>query len=373
MMKKKHRVCRYLMLLSIAMNILFLLPYAGRGLQKIGDAVRPVQYWKTSDSDELVVASVARRTMNLDIDKTVMITDEYRGLFSDLRRFVFNRRSEVKCNYFTSYGLVGVSYLLLWTDGKEKVLPFLQSTASKVIDKGGDSLNYSIEIVDQVPIGIVFINLYRATKRKEYLELAEHIYNKLLTFRSEYTNLIGYRSNSKIAYVDAVGMYVPFLMEYFATTQDSLALQIAKDNMKEFYRYGIDKETGIPMHGYSLDSKMKVGSANWGRGIGWYLLAAAYCPFVNDSLLNQNVMDMDYSQFPGSSKHFDSSTAIMAEIYKYSKGLTPKSLNFIKPYVTQTGMVDSFSGDTYGINDYSHQFGESELGNGLLLMYYYRK
>ena len=84
-------------------------------------------------------------------------------------------------------------------------------------------------------------------------------------------------------------MYIPFLMEYFNIAKDSLAYQIADYNMQQYYRKGVDKETGIPFHGYDWNSGIRVGSANWGRGIGWYLLAAAYCPQFKDEKLNESL------------------------------------------------------------------------------------
>ena len=59
--------------------------------------------------------------------------------------------------------------------------------------------------------------------------------------------------------------------------------------MQQYYRKGVDKETGIPFHGYDWNSGIRVGSANWGRGIGWYLLAAAYCPQFKDEKLNESL------------------------------------------------------------------------------------
>lgn len=76
---------------------------------------------------------------------------------------------------------------------------------------------------------------------------------------------------------------------------------------------------------------------------------------------------MNYTQFPNSNNKFDSSTALMFEIYKQAKNPNrPLSLLFIKPHILKMGFVDDCSEDTYNLNDYSLSFGE--LCNGLLLM-----
>lgn len=125
----------------------------------------------------------------------------------------------------------------------------------------------------------------------------------------------------------------------------------------------------IITHGYNKETHIKVGSANWGRGIGWYLLAAAYMPHLDDPLLDKSIELLNYSQFPLSSKQFDSSTALMIEIYKQSRiPNVQRPLDFIKPHITQEGLVMKCSGDTYDLNNYSHFFGPAELTNGLFLI-----
>ena len=184
----------------------------------------------------------------------------------------------------------------------------------------------------------------------------------------EPNGIIMYRKGER-QLCDVFGMYVPFLMEYFSVTKDSLAYKIADYNMEVYKSRGVDKETGIPFHGYNIRTGLPIGSANWGRGIGWYLLGAAFCPQFNDDKLNKSLSLLEYTQFPGSSERFDSSTALMFEIYKQSKDKNRKlSLDFIKPHVLVNGFVDDCSGVTYELNDYSHLFGQTSLCNGLLLM-----
>ena len=169
-------------------------------------------------------------------------------------------------------------------------------------------------------------------------------------------------------------MIVPFLMEYFHVSQDSTALLMAIENVNEYRKYGCDETTGIPVHGYNKKTHIKVGSANWGRGIGWYLLGVAYTSHIQDSTLNKSVDLLNYSQFPLSSKKFDSSTALMFEIFKQSRNPNERrKLDFIKPYITQDGFIMECSGDTYDLNNYSHFYGPAELTNGLFLILIYKK
>lgn len=237
----------------------------------------------------------------------------------------------------------------------------------------GSELNYELEFVDQVPIGIAYINLYKITGDERYLSVANQIYNFVLCLREDGSNLIKYRKGSNCNLVDCLGMIVPFLMEYFWLTEDSLAYDIVRDNVVYFQTSSLDCTTQLPYHAYDIDSGIHLGSINWGRGIGWYLLALSYCPEFSSDVLFTNVCKLPYTQFPLSPSKFDSSTALMFEIYKRVVSVTwPDNLDFIKSHIGKDGMIRDCSGDTYDLNRYSHSFGPSELCNGLFFIMLYR-
>lgn len=296
-----------------------------------------------------------------------MSMNESKGLFYDLKSYFLPKRGSLyKNNFYTSYALVGASYYAMYTNDTTS-MDIIKKTADECIDTVNRKLNYELIVIDQAPIGIVFLNLYKHYKNDLYLNVAKNIFHDILNMQK--SSVIKYKPDSDCQYVDVLGMYVPFFMEYFITTKDSLAYSVVDYNMKEYYKYGVNKETGIPSHGYNLINKVHVGSCNWGRGIGWYLLAAAYCPQFKDSCLDSILQNIEYTQYPGSSQLFDSSSALMFEIYKQSKDKHRRlDLSFIKPHILKNGFVDDCSGDTYDFNDYSHTFGESELCNGFLLM-----
>lgn len=347
--------------LSVCANVLFLAPYVIRRIQ-----TDRTELFTADASDEEVMKAVVKASLNFSRNQMVM--SEFRGLSHDVKAlFRSERNSGLTNNFPSAYNLVGLSeYALKYNDAD--VLSKVRKKADSWIGKDG-CLTYEISRPDQCPIGILYLNLYNLTKDEKYKKMADGLFDFLKSSR-EKDNIIPYYS-PKTYYVDALGMYVPFLMEYFKATNDSLAYQIAVDNISEYQLNGLDDETGLPYHGYNVETGIKVGSANWGRGIGWYLLALTYCPEKNDLLLAENIEKMPYTQFPLSSDDFDSSTALMFELYKKRMDSDYKlNLDFIKPYVRQSGVVTQCSGDTYHFNDYSNAFGNSELCNGLLLMLY---
>lgn len=354
-------------MLSVSINTLFLLPYTDDIVGKISNVISPPTYWHESDSDSDVISSIIDYTYKAENSK--MIMDEHHGLINDVEKYFRKekRQSHIKNNFFVSYYYAGLSYYAL-NHNDHKMRNFLIDIATSLIDTKSKSINYPIYVIDQYSIGIFFINLYRMTGKEIYLSVVKNLYKELMLLKDD-EGLIKYLTYSPYHYSDEIGMYVPFLMEYFDLTKDKMAIEIVNKNILVFNNYGIDSTTHIPFHGYDKDSKIKLGSSNWGRGIGWYLLGLAYCPQFKDEVLDRSVNKLSYTQFPLTSDHFDSSTALMYEIYKQSKNPNRKlDLSFIKPHIRKNGIVDHFSGDTYAFNDYSHLSGCSELGNGFLLM-----
>lgn len=143
----------------------------------------------------------------------------------------------------------------------------IRERSNSFINMKERKLNYQIVKTDQAPIGILLLNLYHWYDDSLYLCDANSLF-KTITSMREPDGKIMYAAGADYNFVDAVGMYVPFLMEYFYTTQDSLAYKIADYNMRLYYDKGVNHESGIPFHGYNIKNGMHLGSANWGRCIG---------------------------------------------------------------------------------------------------------
>lgn len=370
--KIQFRLTLIFFLLSIGLNILCLLPYIGEYYEFACENICPKNYYKLEDNDSEVIKSVVESSMLMNGDT---FNENYlKGdIIRDILNFFRPKRINRTNNFHLAYLYAGLSYYAeKYND--EEVLEYLESTQSLFAHKG--TLNYEITEIDQVPIGLLYINLYKMTGNRDYYNICMSIYDYIDSRTTDNSNIISYREKSNNHLVDAIGMFVPFLIEYAklldpdsSAYKNTKAYQIAYDNVEEFYKFGCDKDTGIPMHGYNKETHVKVGSANWGRGIGWYLLGLSYMPEINQDLLDSNIKYLNYSQFPLSNIIYDSSTSIMFELYKKSRNINfTESIDFIKPHITKSGHIDNCSGDTYGLNAYSSDFGPSELTNGLFLI-----
>lgn len=269
--------------------------------------------------------------------------------------------------YVTTNNTVGIENLKLLFD--------------KLI-KGDGNSNITLDKVDQATFGVVAIELYKIYNEKKYQLFYEELYS-FLTERVDDKGLILYRKGQSNQLNDLIGMIVPFLVEYYKITDNSEALAIAKKQLEFYIEYGVDKETFLPSHGVHLVSKVKTGSINWGRGIGWYLLGLSTCyeatgeyekEFVEikNSLEKLQLENKLYSQFPGSNNCFDASTSTMF-LYSFAHlndfNMTSGDvLTVFSEHIDNKGRIMETSGDTYGLNSYSETFGLSELSQGMLLL-----
>lgn len=371
-MKHKYKLLYIVFFISLGCNFLCVLPYYRFISAKMQKLINPddFNHLQANISDSAYIKLVLEKSMQMDGSN--YSTKEYHGLFSDLKAMKHKSHNETLDNPFNvGYLYAGLSYFAL-TDGQDKksIVAYLEKVSARYENIHHTGLTYHIDNVVQIPFGLMYINLYKLTRKTKYLNISKSIYHQLLSLRLVGGQEIPYVLNTDFRYVDGLGMIVPFLMEYNELTGDTLAKSIAKYNIELIQKYCVDKETGLPHHGYNPKNYLKLGSANWGRGIGWYLLALSFYPDLIDSKTIESISEMDYSQFPGQPYSvFDSSTALMFEIFKQRINVNRKpNIGLLKPHTTVSGMIDDCSGDTYSYNDYSHTMCKSEMCNGLFLM-----
>lgn len=359
----KKRVIRFcigsILVVSIAANVLMVLPY-----------------WRLIDNRFKTYTSVTDSVeyCKLVRDKSIQLADDhhkvvvgYQGLLEDMRAYYRSSMDAINNNYHRGLLFTGLSlYAEAYTDSE--VREVCANHLKSFVDTNGNFI-YEVRYSDQALIGAAYCSMYRQTKEPIYKKAADNLLKMLKVLDDPETGIL-YRTPAEWQYEDVLGMAIPFLMEYSNTFNDSTASSMAYRNFNLFYKFGVDKETGMPCHGYNTKNHLKLGSMNWGRGTGWYLLAASYLPEFSDPLLDKNIQLVEYEQFLAESggSFFDSSTALLFEIYKRSRNLPTRGIMFMQPHTLENGLVSDISGDTYFLNKYSSIKGEYEIGNGLLLM-----
>lgn len=251
------------------------------------------------------------------------------------------------------------------------------------LDNNGQPL-FIINRVDQSPFATASLMFYNIYKEEKYRNFADLMYKYIVSMEDEDTGIIKYRKSSNTYFNDTLGMIIPFLVKYYEITQDVRVLNICKNQIDFYNNYGLDEYSHLPVHGINMSyNNLKVGSANWGRGVGWYFYGLSSLNKITNSYSKEiqalentlntlKTHDGLWTQFPGSSNKYDASTTTMIlasltlfDMTKYNKADIFKSLS---KYIDNKGYVLETSGDTLGLNVYSRDFGTSELSQGFLLL-----
>jgi len=311
-------------------------------------------------------------------DKFLMVWNDKVGVSEILFNFFRPRggKSFKKYNYpnaFLMYGLIKI-----FKDEKSHADLFKSDFDKVISSQGGFKFNF--DKVDQATYGLVCLELYEMYNEKKYLDCANYIYEFIYDIYSNNNNIILYRNNDTVWLNDMIGLVIPFLVKYYEVTKIKESILIAKEQMTYYIKYGIDTNTYMPAHGIDLITKVKVGSMNWGRGIGWYFLGLKEIYEFDGSFskeyleLSNTLMKLKssnglWTQFPGSSSVFDSSASLMF-LYCLPKDLhsIDDLLVLLDQYISKDGYILDTSGDTYDLNVYSKTFGKSELSQGMMLL-----
>lgn len=329
-----------------------------------------------SDNEALIVQSAIRM---LKPRSSVTIWDEQNGFTREIakkiKKIKNKENSKDRLNHypraFLFYGLteyaIRKNERLVLDEVKNEFDNFI------IIEK--------IQRLDQVPFGLAALNLYEAYGEDKYLDFANKIFN-FISSQMDENRLISYRPGQVITFPDTLGLTVPFLLKYKNHTNIDTTL-IAKEQMSYFIEFGVNPKSYIPVHGVNRDNNIQVGSANWGRGIGWYFMALSYFFRETDEYKKEyygiiktlsklkNNQGL-WGQFPGSKDRFDASSTTMflysIIINNLSDFNSSDIFRMFDGFISKQGTILETSGDTYTLNSYSNRFGKSELSQGILLL-----
>lgn len=145
-----------------------------------------------------------------------------------------------------------------------------------------DRYKAKISFIDDALSGAALIKLYCQDGLDEGLkelckETADSIYEYLSKAPRDKSGAIAYnaeRSDANV-FADGVGQTTMFLSLYGRVFDVQEATELAKVQLTTFKKYGCDERSGLPYHGYAMDSDSKVvkkGVLSWGRAAGWLIM-----------------------------------------------------------------------------------------------------
>lgn len=134
--------------------------------------------------------------------------------------------------------------------------------------------NCKMYYLDDAVSGLALIELHQITGDEQYKKAADAIAQYLFQHETDELGSLYYRPGQNNGYIfaDAIGMVCPFLCKYGVTYQSNTAINLAITQITNFIAYGMDEKTGLPYHGYELESSMKYGIIGWGRAVGWLMM-----------------------------------------------------------------------------------------------------
>ncbi len=210
------------------------------------------------------------------------------------------------------------------------------------------------------------------------------------------TGTLPYGIGSSNRYVDTLGMVCPFLVKYSLTYGSMQALELAKRQLDEFYNFGIQPQSGLPAHCYSLSQKRTLGIYGWGRGCGWLSFALSECfrlfnghdeysktleermIKLSTSLKRYVRENGSFGSALGTNQPEDSSATAMLGLFLAKAArlegnnellaAAAGAFNYLKSVTRKNGTVDFAQGDTHGAGSYSRRFEPLPVSLGFALM-----
>lgn len=121
--------------------------------------------------------------------------------------------------------------------------------------------------------------IVQARDADKYKQAAEKLAAFGLTYPTDETGSFPYRTGQghEHVYVDSIGLACPFLYRYGVVCGKQETMELAVKQIVNFLAYGMDIDTGLPYHGYSIADDCKYGIIGWGRAVGWLLRGMDGC------------------------------------------------------------------------------------------------
>ena len=315
---------------------------------------------------------------------TVKITDNNRYLLLDMLRG--NYRSNTIQSWQTAGILLGL-YHLGTAEGKAAV----EKAGVRLLNGAGMFRT----LPTNVDCGMLAYSLLK-TGDPEQVRPAMDFAAQLIQSRMGKDGALVYVNDtaSDERYVDTVGLACPFLAAYGKAYGKPEFTALAVNQLKEFSRYGLERNSLLPNHAYSASNKLPLGVYGWGRGAGWYTLGLIDTYFEladgpdKDWLKEQIAQvaekyrffqreDGGFGYILQMETGYDSSvTAALAYFYRRCGEffdsadyhvVADRCLDKLRSVTRITGAIDWCQGDTKGIGVFAQTYSAMPFAQGLAL------
>ena len=153
-------------------------------------------------------------------------------------------------------------------------------TAADYIRKWSDK-GAKLSKVDDALTGYAILRLIEAGHH-DLMPFADRIADFIINAPADDLGSVIYGSGgrNRWIYADGAGQTSLFLIEYGILCGNDACIKKGLLQISNFLEFGMDAASGLPYHGYDLDSGISMGIIGWGRAAGWLLMgmqAAVKC------------------------------------------------------------------------------------------------
>ena len=347
------------MIIIVFILVILLIPYIVDGINIFKNIVkrRGIGQWN-DDSEWINKVTLVNEKWILNTP-TVKKTDNDRLIIIDMLKH------DYKNNTIQSWQK-GLSYLAYTENFDARYMNYF-------IDDHGNWIHKPTE----VDFGILAFAILKSAMDKYSIKNAmDEMYDLIVNKIGDDRTVMYRDSCPNYRFVDTIGFITPFLATYGLTYNNEEAINLSLKQLNDYYKYGFDINSCLPVHAYDILTYTPLGVYGWGRGTGWYLLGLidTYIVLKDENLKNIILkLAEQYLKYQNENGSFspmlqlkngaDSSiTSIMAyyyvkcaDIFKEQKfyNCSKKCLEYLKSITRKNGEIDYSQGDTKGIGYYS--------------------
>lgn len=323
---------------------------------------------------------------------TIKLTDNTRLIIIDILKGNY-KRTAIQSWQEASLILGLTAHYLSSND--QKIKAKIDAFVNTKIDTNGNWKTQPKEI-DEVILAYAIINIPWINHEK--FKPSYYAIYKLIEDLKGTDRTIAYKKHvTNFRFVDTIGFICPFLINYGLKFNYTDAVNLGVLQILEFNKFGMLKDTFIPCHTYTIDTKLPVGLFGWGRGLGWYAIGLidSWTALPNDhpsktKLANSVIlfakMAIKHQANNGSwtwiildnNARLDSSTtatltwflanaAAIEEITQECENAKNKAINYLMKVTRRDGAIDFSQGDTKAIGIHSQEFNILPFTQGFAL------
>ncbi|WP_207725339.1 glycoside hydrolase family 88 protein [Clostridium hominis] len=343
------------------------------------------------ENEEIWIQAIVNKSIKwLNNTPKIKVTDNTR--LTIIERIKGNYSKNAIQHWQQAALLLGLNdYLKVKSDNniKIEINKFLKSNFNK-----DGSWKEKLKFIDCAILSYAVMNYDKVDKYKVSYDETYSLIRELIG--SDET--VKYRKSMEdYRYVDTIGFICPFLIKYGVRFNYEEAIELAINQIKDYYKYGFDNENIIPFHAYDIKNKYKLGLCGWGRGLGWFAIGVIdswrelpennkYKKEIEEIVVtfSKSILKLQLNNgawgwtVTRKETRIDSSTtatlayfltyaSIIKDIEKECKLACDKAIKYLMSVTRRDGTIDFSQGDTKDIGVYSMLFDKLPFTQGFAL------